>query len=233
MASPPAGLIQVHLRGLSEYGEVQALQRRLVERRIADAIPDVVLLLEHADVLTVGRARGAAANIVAAGTVPVVQVERGGDVTWHGPGQLVAYPIVALQEERRDLHRHLHALEDAMIRVLAGAGLTGLRDPRNSGVWLAGADGVRRKVGSVGIACRRWVTWHGLALNVDPDRDGWSRLRPCGFEPDTMTSMAEHGARHSVADLVGPMGDALARALGLARGPLLDGADLAQVIGPG
>ena len=229
MASPPAGLIQVHLRGLSEYGAVRELQRRLVERRIANSIADVVLLLEHADVLTVGRARGAARNVVAAGDVPIVEVERGGDVTWHGPGQLVAYPIVALEGDRRDLHRHLRALEDAMIRVLAGAELAGLRDPRNSGVWLAGSDGVRRKVGSVGIACRRWVTWHGLALNVDPDHDGWSRLRPCGFEPDTMTSMAEHGATHAVADLVEPMGDALAAALGLARGPLLDAADPAQV----
>jgi lipoate-protein ligase B len=233
MARPHAGLIQVHLRGLSEYGSVRGLQRRLVERRIAGTIPDVALLLEHADVLTVGRARGAAKNIVAPGNVTVVEVERGGDVTWHGPGQLVAYPIVSLEGDRRDLHRHLRALEDAMIRVLAGEGLTGVHDPRNSGVWLEGADGVRRKVGSVGIACRRWVTWHGLALNVDPGRDGWSRLRPCGFDPDTMTSMAEHGARRSVADLVAPMAEALADALGLERGPLLNEADLAQVIGPG
>ncbi len=229
MVRPPAGLIQVHLRGLSDYGAVRDLQWRLVDRRIADALPDVVLLLEHADVLTVGRARGAVNNITAPADVPVVDVERGGDVTWHGPGQLVAYPIVALQDDRRDLHRHLRALEDAMIRVLAGVGLEGLRDPRNSGVWLAGANGERRKVGSVGIACRRWVTWHGLALNVAPDRAGWLRLRPCGFEPDTMTSMAEHGATSTVADLTDPMGAALAATLGLARGPVLRVADPALV----
>jgi lipoyl(octanoyl) transferase len=229
VVGPAAGIIQVHLSGLSDYVAVRDLQRRLVERRIAGAIPDVVLLLEHADVLTVGRARGARGHIVAPGDVPVVEVERGGDVTWHGPGQLVAYPIVALEGERRDLHRHLRALEDAMIRVLAGVGLTGIRDPRNSGVWLAGGEDGPRKVGSVGIACRRWVTWHGLALNVDPDRAGWSRLRPCGFEPETMTLMAEHGATSTVTDLVAPMGKALARALGLACGPMLDVTDPARV----
>jgi lipoyl(octanoyl) transferase len=191
------------------------LQRQLVEQRIRGEIPDTVLLLEHADVLTVGRAKGAGANIVAAGRVPVVEVERGGDVTWHGPGQLVAYPIVALEEDRRDLHRHLRALEDAVIALLATLGLDGVRDVRNTGVWLADAHGERRKVASVGIACRRWVTWHGLALNVNPDASAWERIRPCGFDPGTMTSLAQYlAAPPTVTDLVGPLGEALAEALG-------------------
>src|SRR5687768_1258465 len=150
MTSPRPKLARVHLRGPTDYGAVRALQQRLVDRRIRGEISDVVLLLEHADVLTVGRAKGAGSNVVAAGGVPVVQVERGGDVTWHGPGQLVAYPIVALDEDRRDLHRHLRALEDAVIAVLATLGLEGVRDARNTGVWLADPDGVRRKVASVG-----------------------------------------------------------------------------------
>lgn len=204
----------VHLTGLREYGEVHALQQALLARRLRDEIDDTVIAVEHASVLTVGRGRGALAGVVAPGGVPVVSVERGGETTWHGPGQLVAYPIVKLEGARRDLHRHLRDLEDAVIDVLAGLGLTGERDPRNTGVWLTGSDGVRRKVCSVGIACRQWVTWHGLALNVDPDPAVWQAIRPCGFEPDVMTRLADHLASPpSVAALVPPLFGALRAAL--------------------
>lgn len=192
------------------YADAHALQRALVEDRIADRIPDTVVLLEHADTITVGKSRGAGANVLDAGGIPVVEVERGGDVTWHGPGQLVAYPIV----RTTDLHAHLRALEHAVIEVLAGLGLEGGRDPRNSGVWL-GPPGSGHKVCSVGIACRRWVTWHGLALNVDPDLERFRRIRPCGFDPSVMTRIADHRSPcPSVEDLVGPTARALIRALG-------------------
>ncbi|MFT4624060.1 MAG: lipoyl(octanoyl) transferase [Myxococcota bacterium] len=205
----------VWLRGRSDYAIVHALQRALVDARHHQQVPDTVLLLEHAPVITVGRARGAEANVVDAGDTPVVRVERGGDVTWHGPGQLVAYPIVALRGARADLHRHLHSLEDAVIGLLRDLGLDPGRDPRNTGVWLDDRAGQRRKVCSVGIACRRWVSWHGLALNVAPDlRDGFGRINPCGFDTSVMTSLDEHmEAPLAVPALARPLAEHLASAL--------------------
>lgn len=172
------------------YAEAHALQERLVAERAEGAIGDVVLVCEHDPVFTVGRKKGAAANVLDPGDTPVVEVERGGDVTWHGPGQVVAYPILRLDGERRDLHAHLHRLEDVMIAVCARFGLAAGRDPRNTGAWIGG-----RKVGSIGIACRRWVTWHGLALNADPDLSWFARIHPCGFEATIMTSMARELGR--------------------------------------
>ena len=205
----------VRLPGLSDYTEVHALQRALVDAVHHGTAPDTVLLLEHAPVITVGRARGADANVLDAGGTPVVRVERGGDVTWHGPGQLVAYPIVALRGRRADLHLHLHSLEDAVIVVLAELGLAPTRDDRNTGVWLPEADAPPRKVCSVGIACRRWVSWHGLALNVAPDlRDGFGRINPCGFDTSVMTSLDRHLSPPPELDgLVEPLAHALAAAL--------------------
>lgn len=185
----------VWLEGTTGYAEAHALQRALVERRAAGEVGDVVLLLEHDETITVGRARGAAANVLAPEGVPVMPVERGGNVTWHGPGQLVAYPIVRLEGRRADLHLHLRSLEEAVIGLLGGLGLEAGRDPRNTGVWLPAPSGPPRKVCSVGIACRRWVTWHGLALNVRPHPDAFRRIRPCGFEPEVMTRLLEHLGR--------------------------------------
>lgn len=147
-------------------------------------------MLEHDPVYTVGRKRDATANLLAVGDVPVFEIERGGDVTWHGPGQVVVYPIVALDGERRDLHAHLRRLEDLMIDVCADFDLPVGRDPRNTGVWHDG-----RKLGSIGVACRRWVAWHGLALNVDPDLSYFARINPCGFPSEIMTSMARELGR--------------------------------------
>lgn len=206
------------LAGRSDYAAVHALQKELLERRIRREIPDVVLLLEHADTLTVGRALGAEANVLAPGDWPVVRVERGGDVTWHGPGQLVAYPIVALEGERADLHRFLRGLEEAVIGLLGDYGLRAGRDPRNTGVWLPEPAGDARKVCSIGVACRKWVTWHGLALNVRTDPAVWSRLRPCGFASDVMTRLADHLApAPSVEGLVVPLASWLSRTLELPR----------------
>ena len=209
----------VRLPGLVDYREVHALQQRLIAGRLAHQMPDTVLLLEHASVITVGRARGAASNVVTPDEIPVVPVERGGDVTWHGPGQLVAYPIVWLQGERQDLHRHLHALEESVILVLRDLGLTPTRDDRNTGVWLPprpGQGALPRKVCSVGIACRKWVTWHGLALNVAPDPAVWEQIRPCGFDASVMTRLAEHLSPTPPLDsLVPPLAHALCSTLEL------------------
>lgn len=167
------------------YAEARALQQDLVDRRAKGEIGDAVVVCEHDPVYTVGRRRDAMANVLAPGDVPVIEVERGGDVTWHGPGQLVCYPILLLEGARRDLHAHMHRLEQLMIDVCADFGVPAGRDERNTGAWHDG-----KKIGSVGIACRRWVTWHGLALNVDPDLSYFERINPCGFDATIMTSMA-------------------------------------------
>ena len=176
--------------GATPYREGLALQEALVRARAAGETGDWLLYPDHPPVLTIGRnpsegnLRADTAALAAAG-VEVFEVPRGGDVTWHGPGQLVAYPILKLEGAARDLHAHLHLLEDLMIEVCAELGLAVGRDPRNTGVWANG-----RKVGSIGIACRRWVTWHGLALNVDPDLAYFGRINPCGFDASVMTSVA-------------------------------------------
>ncbi len=193
------------LQGLSDYGETHELQQELVRARADGEIGDVVLLLEHAAVITVGRKRDAESNVTMPGDVPVVRVERGGDVTYHGPGQLVAYPIIQLKGDKMDLHRHMRCLEDAVIYTLGDLGLTGARDDRNTGVWLPSESGWPLKVCSVGIACRRWVTWHGLALNVSPDPHAFTRIRPCGFEPDVMTRIADHLDPCPTVDAVAPI----------------------------
>jgi lipoyl(octanoyl) transferase len=159
----PARLIDL---GLEDYETTRQRQLDLVGARQRGEVPDTLLLVEHPHVFTLGRAQKAKANLLATGDVPVVEIERGGDVTYHGPGQLVAYPILQLGEGERDLHKFLRGLEEAMIRALADVGVAGAgRRAGATGVWLAEA----RKIASIGIACRKWVTFHGLALNVATD----------------------------------------------------------------
>ena len=179
-----SGLLREDL-GRKTYPAAWAIQKQRLADRIAGRIPDTALFVEHEPVYTVGRRRGAQANLLAVGDTPVVEVERGGDVTWHGPGQLVVYPIVQLPENHPDLHGYLRTLEEAVIRTCADFGLRACRDSRNTGAWIRG-----HKVCSIGIACRRWVTWHGLALNVDPDLLAFDRINPCGLTQGVMTSMA-------------------------------------------
>lgn len=209
----------LRLPGLSAYADVHALQEQIVAARARGEVPDTLIVVEHAPTITVGRKRDAVANVLLPGDWPVIEVERGGDVTLHLPGQLVIYPIVQLEGARRDLRAHLRALEDGVIAACATWGLGAVRDERNSGVWLDGADGARRKVCSVGVACRQWVTWHGLALNVDADLDAFSRIRPCGFEAGIMTRLADHmGPPPTVSSVEGEVVRCVADALGL--GPL-------------
>lgn len=212
----------VQLAGLTDYAVAHALMEEVLAARIAGELGDVVLLLEHPLVITVGRARGAADNVLDAGGVPVVPVSRGGDVTLHGPGQLVAWPIIALPEGRRDLVAHMRALEQAVMDLLARLGVTAVRDDRNTGVWLPMAEGPPRKVCAVGIACRRWVTWHGLALNLQIDPAAFARIHPCGFEADSVTRLADHvEACPTPAELAPALAPELARTLGVAmEGPV-------------
>lgn len=210
----------VHLTGFSDYARVHALQERLVEARRAGQIDDVLLTLQHPPTITLGRSRGSAAHVVAPGDAPVVQIERGGDVTWHAPGQLVGYPIVALGEGEQDLRAFLRALEDSVVVVLGGLGVVAGRDDRNTGVWVDCEDGARRKICSLGVACRGWVTWHGLALNVDNELADFARVQPCGFGAEVMTRLADHVRPCPTADALVP---ALRAAIALRLGRPLQG----------
>ena len=177
----------VHIEGFVPYTVGQTLQTELLALRIAQRIPDIVLVLQHEAVITVGRARDAHQHILPNNQLPVVEVRRGGDVTLHAPGQWVAYPIVQLTDARRDLLDHMRRLESAVIATLETYGLQGQRDARNTGVWMPNPVGTPLKVCSVGIACRKWVTWHGLALNWDMDLSLYASLNPCGFSSEVMT----------------------------------------------
>jgi lipoate-protein ligase B len=193
--------LEVRRLGRMEYGEVHALQEALIERRLSDqdeagesrlGEPDRLLFVEHDPVVTVGRSprseKKAELEVSLRGTgCPVVEIERGGEATWHGPGQLVAYPIMLLPEGGRDLHAYLRKLEEVVIQTLGALGIEGHREAKKTGVWIG-----PKKVASIGIAVRRWVTWHGVALNLDNDLGTFRRFHPCGFDPDVMTRIADH-----------------------------------------
>jgi len=178
----PAQLLDL---GTREYGEVWELQRELVGKRQRDEIPDTLVLVEHPHVITLGRGTHKE-NVLAPGDTPIFEIERGGDVTYHGPGQLVGYPIFLLRQPERDLHLYLRNLEESLIRTVGRFGIAGERKAGWTGVWTAGG---ARKLASIGVAVRRFVTWHGLALNVAPDLAEFQWIRPCGFAPDVMTSL--------------------------------------------
>lgn len=187
-------------QGPRPYGEVHALQQRLVADRAQGRGCDHLLLLEHQPVVTLGRGAtrvgtSPEAVVLDTGRYPVVEVERGGEATWHGPGQLVGYPILALRDHERDIHGVLRRLEDVIIASLAEVGVADVaRRPGDTGVWTQ--DG-GRKLASIGIAVSRWVTWHGFAINVTPDLDAFAAIRPCGFDATVMTSVARELAAES------------------------------------
>lgn len=176
--------------GTRPYRDVWNHQLALVTKRQTNEVPDTLLVVEHPHVFTLGRSRAAQANVVNPGGVEVIEIERGGDVTYHGPGQLVAYPIVLLDGAERDLHKFLRNMEEAVIRTCARVGLAADRELGKTGVWTTDRNGARKKLCSMGIACRKWVTFHGLALNVTTDLSYFHRINPCGFESNVMTSLA-------------------------------------------
>jgi lipoyl(octanoyl) transferase len=181
-------VLEVRRLGRTLYADAHALQQELVTQRVDDAVGDLLLLTEHEPVITVGRGTPTEEQRSLAATgVPVIEVERGGEATYHGPGQLVAYPILKFSEGQRDLHRYLRELEEAVIGVLAELAIEGTRRPGLTGVWIG-----ERKVCSIGVAVRRWVTWHGLALNLHTDLAPFRRFHPCGLSPDVMTRVADH-----------------------------------------
>jgi lipoyl(octanoyl) transferase len=203
--------------GRVPYAEALELQRAVARDRISGAVPeDVLLLVEHPPVVTFGRSGNAAhltasTALLAARGVEVYEVERGGDVTFHGPGQLVGYPIIDLKRHRQDLHWYLRQIEGALIDALASIGVPATRRAGLTGVWTT----TGRKIASIGVHARDWVTWHGFALNVTTDLSYFDLMVPCGIQGVEMTSIA-HELGHAPASIAGIVGDAVAERFGLA-----------------
>jgi lipoyl(octanoyl) transferase len=197
------------------------LQRRLHELRVSDDIPDACLLLEHEAVYTAGRRTSPLDRPAGDAGAPVIDVDRGGNITWHGPGQLVGYPIVRLGEPV-DVIAYVRAIEEALIRACAEAGVHTTRVEGRSGVWVTGTPGgpagdgqPDRKVGAIGIRVSRGVTMHGFALNCEPDLSWFDRIVPCGIRDAGVTSLsAESGRQVSVPDMTAPVERHLAEVLG-------------------
>jgi len=182
--------IRVVHAGTVPYGEALEWQRELAEDRIAGRLThDVLLLLEHPPVVTLGR-NSHPANLLQPAGIDVFEVERGGDVTFHGPGQLVGYPILDLRAYKPDLHWYLRTLEQALIEALGVLGIVAERNPGFTGVWTRG-----KKIASIGIHVKQWVTWHGFALNVTTDLTHFDRIVPCGIQGVEMTSVEREAGR--------------------------------------
>ena len=184
-----------------DYERAWTTQREVHEQVVAGTAPDTVLLLEHPPVYTAGR-RTASYERPVDGT-PVVDVDRGGRITWHGPGQLVGYPVVRLAEPI-DVVLYVRRLEEVLIGTCADLGLTTVRVEGRSGVWLPKATGRRpRKVASIGVRVARGVTTHGFALNCDPDLSWFAKIVPCGIDDADMTSLSvELGRQVTVAEVL-------------------------------
>jgi lipoyl(octanoyl) transferase len=188
-------VLQVEMLGRRPYGDVLELQRAIAAERIAGSRPDTLLLVEHDPVVTLGRSTKAG-NLLAnpallqARGVELFEIERGGDVTFHGPGQLVGYPIIDLAQHRQDLHWYLRQLEQVLIDAVAAFGIEGRREPKYTGVWVGD-----RKIASIGVHARSWVTWHGFALNVSTDLSYFDLMVPCGISGVTMTSIEREAAQ--------------------------------------
>lgn len=224
-------IFSVAMEGPVPYRATLEAQRRLARARIDGELEeDLLLLLEHQPVVTLGRGSQAdhvtaTPELLGALGVDRVEIERGGDVTYHGPGQLVGYPILDLRAYRRDLHWYLRTLEDALLRALGELGLPAFRIEGHTGAWVGELEGARvvrrveaeaaaplvssgtaRKIASIGVHVSRWVTWHGFALNVSREPlEAFSLIVPCGIPDVGMTSLEEEGKAPSG----GPLGEAL------------------------
>ena len=211
--------------GVRPYAEVLDLQRRAAAARISGELPqDYLYLVEHPPVVTLGRSARDPANqlftpeILAARGVELFDVERGGDVTFPGPGQLVGYPIVDLNRHRLDLHWYLRQVEEVLIRALEPFGILGERSAGQTGVWTA-----RRKIASIGVHTRHWVTWHGFALNVTTDLSYFDLMVPCGIAGVTMTSVqSEIERRRGTVESPDALNAAVAREVVRATGSVFD-----------
>ena len=176
--------------GLMEYQEAYELQKTLHRQRVEGKISDVLLLLEHPPTITVGKS-GTLDNVLISREqltsqgISLFFIDRGGDVTYHGPGQLVGYPIIDLRQRGQDLHRYISDIEEVILRTLKDFSINGNRDESHPGVWVK-----KEEVGAIGLSVRRWVSMHGFALNINTDLNYFSFINPCGFSDRKATSMS-------------------------------------------
>jgi len=180
----------VYQLGRIDYNRAYGVQLELLKRRISGSIGDALLLLEHPPTITIGKS-GSLENILvsraelSARGISTFFIDRGGDVTYHGPRQLVGYPIIDLRCRERDLHRYVNELEEVLIGTLTDFGIRAVRDRSHRGVWVAG-----QEIVAIGLRVKKWVTMHGFALNVNTDLAPFSLINPCGFSDRGATSMA-------------------------------------------
>ena len=201
------GIFEVRRLGRLPYEDALALQRRLVDERKAGAVEDLLLLVEHPAVLTLGvRGDGGRSHILATDEelssrhIGVFETGRGGDVTYHGPGQIVGYPILDLNPDRRDVHKYVRDIEEVLIRVAADYGIAAGRIPGLTGVWVGD-----EKLAAIGVRIQRWVTSHGFALNHTTDLSHFELIVPCGIADRGVTSLARLGctaSRREVEDRI-------------------------------
>jgi lipoate-protein ligase B len=189
--------------GRTEYGEALQRQLMLVDKRKAGDAPDTLVFTEHEPVYTIGARKGAATHLVwtedqlrAAG-IAVVETNRGGDITYHGPGQIVGYPVIDLRRRGRDLHAYLRDLEEVLIRSVAAFGLAAGRREGKTGLWIED-----RKIAAIGVAVKSWITYHGFALNLDPDLTHFTGIVPCGITDGSVTSIARECGQPPLAGQV-------------------------------
>ena len=208
-------MLTIRRLGTVPYADALALQAELVEERRAGRIPDTLLLLEHPHVLTIGVRRGGGrSNILASAErldalgLEVHEAGRGGDVTYHGPGQIVGYPILDLRPDRQDVHRYVRDLEEVMIRLCARFGVQASRVPGLTGAWVFHPERGPEKVAAIGVRISRWITSHGFALNVNVDLNFFDLIVPCGIADRGVTSLQREigtplDLRHVEDELIG------------------------------
>jgi lipoate-protein ligase B len=184
-------LCVVYRLGLVGYREAYHLQKKLLRQRFDGEIKDTILLLEHPPTITIGKS-GKLENVLisqaqlAREGISLFFTDRGGDVTYHGPGQLVAYPIIDLRNRGRDVHQYVHELEEVVIRTLSSFSIGADRDDSHAGVWVKDEE-----IAAIGLSIKRWITMHGIALNVNPKLEHFSLINPCGFSDRRAISMAK------------------------------------------
>ena len=210
--SVPARTIEVRRLGTVGYAEGLELQKQLVERRKAGEIPDQLLLLQHPPVITLGVRSKDRSNVLAtpealaSAGVELFETGRGGDVTFHGPGQLVGYPIIDLRPDRQDVHRYVRDLEEVMIRMAARFGVAASRVPGLTGAWVnraqPGSAPRWEKLAAIGVRIARWITSHGFAFNVTTNLDHFGLIVPCGISDLGVTSLGQLLGKHVSMDEV-------------------------------
>jgi lipoyl(octanoyl) transferase len=179
---------------VKDYKKVWDLQKELLTRRQTSEVPDTLILVEHDHVLTLGHSSHLE-NILLK-DLPIYEIERGGDVTYHGPGQIVGYPIISLQERGMGVRQYIELLESVIVDSLSSIGLKGCEGKlgKETGVWTPKG----KKIASIGVAVSHWITYHGFALNVNTDLEYFQKIKPCGFEADVMTSLSNELAVRTI-----------------------------------